>query len=116
VKEHYVYILPNSLAKANRNSSPTYSLVLFAPSHSLRMGDFFRKVVKKEHIRDISQYHKQQSLLNLSLGIVFLLVPLSIYAVEMYSISPQWLYGWLIVLAILMFLNIRSVRNNRKEY
>ncbi|WP_235920105.1 hypothetical protein, partial [Heyndrickxia coagulans] len=35
-----------TLAKANRNSSPTYSLVLFAPSHSLRMGDFFRKAVK----------------------------------------------------------------------
>ncbi|AEO99515.1 integrase domain protein SAM domain protein [Heyndrickxia coagulans 36D1] len=34
------------MAKANRNSSPTYSLVLFAPSHSLRMGDFFRKAVK----------------------------------------------------------------------
>ncbi|MED4493084.1 hypothetical protein, partial [Heyndrickxia coagulans] len=34
------------LAKANRNSSPTYSLVLFAPSHSLRMGDFFQKAVK----------------------------------------------------------------------
>ncbi|MED4406544.1 hypothetical protein P9214_11815, partial [Heyndrickxia coagulans] len=36
-----------TLAKANRNSSPTYSLVLFAPSHSLRMGDFFRKDVKE---------------------------------------------------------------------
>ncbi|WP_235801099.1 hypothetical protein, partial [Heyndrickxia coagulans] len=35
-----------TLAKANRNSSPTYSLVLFAPSHSLRMRDFFRKAVK----------------------------------------------------------------------
>ncbi|WP_235920042.1 hypothetical protein, partial [Heyndrickxia coagulans] len=35
-----------TLAKANRNSSPTYSLVRFAPSHSLRMGDFFRKAVK----------------------------------------------------------------------
>ncbi|MED4936355.1 hypothetical protein, partial [Heyndrickxia coagulans] len=35
-----------TLAKANRNSSPTYSLVRFAPSHSLRMGDFFRKDVK----------------------------------------------------------------------
>ncbi|WP_211215826.1 hypothetical protein, partial [Heyndrickxia coagulans] len=35
------------LAKANRNSSPTYSLVRFAPSHSLRMGDFFQKAVKK---------------------------------------------------------------------
>ncbi|MGG3762755.1 hypothetical protein ABET04_01765, partial [Heyndrickxia coagulans] len=33
-------------AKANRNSSPTYSLVRFAPSHPLRMGDFFRKAVK----------------------------------------------------------------------
>gem|GEM_PF-2514240 len=34
------------MAKANRNSSPTYSLVRFAPLHSLRMGDFFRKAVK----------------------------------------------------------------------
>ncbi|WP_153016240.1 hypothetical protein, partial [Heyndrickxia coagulans] len=33
--------------KANRNSSPTYSLVRFAPSHFLRMGDFFQKAVKK---------------------------------------------------------------------
>ncbi|MED4406909.1 DUF5344 family protein [Heyndrickxia coagulans] len=37
------------MAKANRNSSPTYSLVRFAPSHSLRMGDFFRKAVKKSY-------------------------------------------------------------------
>ncbi|MGG3707861.1 hypothetical protein, partial [Heyndrickxia coagulans] len=37
-----------TLAKANRNSSPTYSLVRFAPSHSLRMGDFFRKDVKRQ--------------------------------------------------------------------
>lgn len=87
-----------------------------AYAHQYKKGEWLFIGIKKERIRDIAQYHKQQSLLNLSLGIVFLLVPLSIYAVEMYSISPQWLYGWLIVLAILMFLNIRSVRNNRKEY
>ena len=40
------------MAKANRNSSPTYSLVLFAPSHSLRMGDFFRKDVKTKTAAD----------------------------------------------------------------
>ncbi|WP_235801101.1 hypothetical protein, partial [Heyndrickxia coagulans] len=34
-----------------RNSSPTYSLVRFAPSHSLRMGDFFRKAVKLRCLR-----------------------------------------------------------------
>src|SRR5690554_2756298 len=43
------------LAIANRNSSPTYSLALFAPSHSLRMGDFFRKDVKKIFDRFITK-------------------------------------------------------------
>ncbi len=85
-----------------------------AYAHRYKKGGWLFIRIKKERIRDISQYHKQQSVLNLSLGIVFLLVPLSVYAVEIWSISPQWLYGWLIVLAILMFLNIRSVRNNRK--
>ncbi|MEK6462008.1 hypothetical protein AABM27_16495, partial [Heyndrickxia faecalis] len=31
---------------------PTYSLVRFAPLHSLRMGDFFRKAVKKPPTTD----------------------------------------------------------------
>lgn len=87
-----------------------------AYAHRYRKDEWLFIGIKKEHIRDIAQYHKEQSLLNVLLGIVFLLVPLSIGAVERWSISPQWLYGWFIVLVILMFLNIRSVRNNRKEY
>ncbi|MED4406879.1 hypothetical protein P9214_13755, partial [Heyndrickxia coagulans] len=45
------------LAKANRNSSPTYSLVRFAPSHSLRMETSFGKPLKwgkAIHLHDYS--------------------------------------------------------------
>ncbi|UZH07682.1 ribbon-helix-helix domain-containing protein [Weizmannia sp. FSL W8-0676] len=50
-----------TLAKANRNSSPTYSLVRFAPPHSLRMGDFFRKAVKKHFQPRITPFVPRQS-------------------------------------------------------
>src|SRR5690625_7958084 len=40
-----LYHMEEVLAKANRNSSPTYSLG-YRPSHSLRIGDFFWKAVK----------------------------------------------------------------------
>lgn len=42
----FIYLrlmISNHLAKANRNSSPTYSLG-YCPAHSLGMGDFFRKL------------------------------------------------------------------------
>ncbi|MEK6461130.1 hypothetical protein AABM27_11775, partial [Heyndrickxia faecalis] len=50
-----------TLAKANRNSSPTYSLVRFAPSHSLRMGDFFRKNVKKAFVTFIVREYSSEN-------------------------------------------------------
>lgn len=65
---------------------------------------------KSYNIKDKQGYKRHQGMHSILMGIIFLLVPISLYLVETFELNPKILYGWLIVLGVLVILNAVQVR------
>lgn len=68
----------------------------------------------QEKIIDKGKYKKQQGKFMFYLGLIFVFVPISIYAVLNSNLDEQILYLWIVVLAIVAFSNIIQVRKNMR--
>jgi len=65
---------------------------------------------KIEKVKDTDGYKKQQGRQCILMGIIFLLLPISIYFVDHFNINKKSLYLWHFVLASVVILNAIQVR------
>lgn len=65
---------------------------------------------KIEKVKDKDGYKKLQGKHCILMGMIFLLVPISIYLVEQFNINKKSLYLWQFVLASAIILNVIQVR------
>ncbi|QXE00609.1 DUF3784 domain-containing protein [Terribacillus sp. DMT04] len=65
---------------------------------------------KLEKVTDKDGYKKQQGTYSIVMGIIFFLVPVSIFTIEKFAINPKFLYGWIVVLAIVSISNAILIR------
>lgn len=65
---------------------------------------------KVENVIDKEGYKRQQGKQSILMGIIFLLVPVSLYLVDKFDINAKLLYIWLLVLAGTTILNTIKVR------
>ena len=65
---------------------------------------------KLEKVKDKDGYKKQQGKQCILMGMIFLLLPISIYLVELFNINKKSLYLWHFVLASVVILNAIQVR------
>lgn len=76
-------------------------------AENLMMWSFTGKV---ENVIDKEGYKRQQGKQSILMGIIFLLVPVSLYLVDKFDINAKLLYIWLLVLAGTTILNTIKVR------
>lgn len=76
-------------------------------AENLIMWSFTGKV---ENVIDKDGYKRQQGKQSILMGIIFLLVPISLYLVDKFDINEKLLYIWLLVLAGATILNAVKVR------
>lgn len=65
---------------------------------------------KVENVIDKEGYKRQQGKQSILMGIIFLLVPVSLYLVDKFDINAKLLYIWLLVLAGTTILDTIKVR------
>lgn len=65
---------------------------------------------KVDNVIDKVGYKRQQGKQSILMGIIFLLVPISLYLVDKFDINAKLLYIWLLVLAGATILNAVKVR------
>lgn len=65
---------------------------------------------KLEKVNDKEEYKKLQGMLSITLGIIFFLVPVTIYFFNRFDINREWLYLWLLVLACAVVVYVFKVR------
>lgn len=70
----------------------------------LKLIDTIKEVKNKEG------YQKQQGKHSIIMGVIFLLVPISLFLVDIFMLNEQLLYLWLIVLAIVVISHIIQIR------
>lgn len=69
---------------------------------------------KSKNIKDKEAYMKQQGKQAILNGVIFLLVPISLYLIESLNLDPKLLYIWLVVMASITIINGIQVRRFMK--
>jgi len=67
-------------------------------------------ILMSKKVTDKEGYTKQQGKISILSGIIFLLVPVSLYFVENFNLNKELLYLWIIVIAGVVMLNAVKVR------
>ncbi|GAB3056623.1 hypothetical protein [Virgibacillus ainsalahensis] len=70
---------------------------------------------KIEKVIDKEGYKKQQGKFSIFMGVIFFLVPVSLYLIDTFDINPNILYFWILVLAGATISNAIQVRKYFKR-
>lgn len=68
----------------------------------------------EEQIKDQATYKKQSGLFFSILGVIFFLIPISIYYVDRFELNTSFLYLWIVILGVVVIVYSLRVNKNKK--
>lgn len=68
----------------------------------------------EEQIKDKAKYKKQSGIFFSILGVIFLLIPISIYYVDTFAFNKSFLYLWIVILGVVVIVYSLRVHKNMR--